>query len=69
MTEAAEPLPGVAEILAAGDPGVWRGLAAEHVADHTGHCRACGSAAGASPVWPCNLRAIADAAARITAGD
>lgn len=66
---AGQPTPSVAQILAAGDPGVWRRLSAEHVADHSGRCRACVRSSGASPVWPCSLRAIADEAERITAAD
>lgn len=57
---------GVARILAAANPGAWRRLMTEHVADYSGHCRSCRPSSGASPVWPCRLRAIAEEAERIT---
>ncbi|MCY7343561.1 MAG: lytic polysaccharide monooxygenase, partial [Pseudonocardia sp.] len=41
-------LTSVAEILAAGDPLVWRRLLAEHTADDLGHCRCC-----RRDRWPC----------------
>jgi len=43
-------------------PDVWPRLQLVHVADRTGHCRACTSHATGSPVWPCRLRALADEA-------
>ncbi|MBA2323035.1 MAG: hypothetical protein H0V92_03090 [Pseudonocardiales bacterium] len=35
-----------------------RGLLEEHTSDPSGHCRACYSSAGMSPVWPCTLWTI-----------
>lgn len=65
MTKPPETL---AEILVAyHHPDMWRRLQADHVPDHTGHCEACRSTTLGSPVWPCNLRALADEAARIAA--
>ena len=38
------------------------GLLEAHVSDDSGHCRACYSSAGLSPVWPCILWTIASQA-------
>ncbi len=62
-----DQLLGVAGILAATDPGAWRKLLTEHVADSSGHCRSCPTSSGASPVWPCGLRMIGELAERLTA--
>jgi len=55
-------LTSVAEILAAGDPLVWRRLLAEHTADDLGHCRCC-----RRDRWPC-LRCVAERAEQLTGG-
>lgn len=47
----------IGDLLARGDPHVWRSLLAEHVADHTGHCRSC-----QLQVHPCRLRGVAEQA-------
>lgn len=64
MSEEPDPVMTAAAFLAARDPRGWQGLRAEHIADSSGHCRACGGASRAAPVWPCRLAAIAAEAAR-----
>jgi hypothetical protein len=65
--EPVDQIVGVAGILAATDPGAWRKLLSEHVADSSGHCRSCPTSSGASPVWPCGLRMIGEVAERMAA--
>ena len=45
----------------------WSELLKQHVADTSGHCRACHESSGAAPVWPCGLWSIAEAARRLHA--
>lgn len=52
----------LAQVLADGDPHVWRTLRARHVAGPDGRCRAYPSAVRLAARWPCTLRAIADQA-------
>lgn len=65
-TERPNQIIGVARILAATDPVAWGRLLAEHIADASGHCRACRPSSGASPVWPCSLRMIGEEAERMS---
>ncbi|HXV93086.1 MAG TPA: hypothetical protein VD813_07295 [Pseudonocardia sp.] len=46
-------------------PGVIAGLQADHVPGPDRRCRGCPSARGASPLWPCRLRILADRAAEL----
>ncbi len=58
MGELLAPEPdSIGDLLARGDPHVWRSLLAEHVPDHTGHCRSC-----QLQVHPCRLRGVAEQA-------
>lgn len=51
-----DPIRAAAQFLAhLGKPGIGQQLLTEHAADTSGHCRACRSSSGASPVSPCNL--------------
>ena len=58
-------LDGLATTLAWFYPDVWPRLRLAHVADRTGHCRACRSETTGSPIWPCRLRVLADEAALV----
>ena len=55
-------LAGVAEVLATGDPTMWRRLLADHLADDQGRCTSCHISGVGSPYWPCTLRAVAERA-------
>jgi len=57
---------GVAQLLAAHDPVVWRRLLAERTSDQTGHCPACRSTLIGTPTWPCTLRLVAEHAQRLS---
>lgn len=57
---------GIARTLAWFCPDVWPQLQSQHVADSTGHCRACYSHATSAPMWPCRLRLLADEAGRLS---
>ena len=61
-----DPLGGIAEVLAGGEPCTWRRLLSEHVVDGRGNCRSCRRSSGLAAKWPCILRMIAEEAQRLT---
>lgn len=50
-------------------PDVWRRVLAEHVADHTGRCRACSATPGEAASWPCQTFKVAHHARGIATGE
>ncbi|HXV94280.1 MAG TPA: hypothetical protein VD813_13330 [Pseudonocardia sp.] len=48
--------------MVAGWPRVWGSLLMAHVPGPGGRCTGCPRSNGSSPVWPCNLAVLGEAA-------